>query len=78
MCFGVPGEVVAVSGSTPEDRTASVVVDGVTRVVSLALLDDAGVEPGAWVLIHLGFAMDRIDADEARELLAALHGEIAT
>lgn len=78
MCFSVPGQVVAVAGMTAEDRTASVVVDGVTRVVSLGLLDDAVVEPGAWVLIHLGYAMECIDADEARELLTALRGDNET
>jgi hydrogenase assembly chaperone HypC/HupF len=78
MCFGVPGQVIAVSGTTADDRTASVVVDGVTRVVSLGLLDDADVEPGAWVLIHLGYAMECIDADEARELRSALQGDSET
>ena len=43
---------------------------GVTRTVSVGLLDDAA--PGDWVLIHVGFAISRVDEDEAQATLALL------
>jgi hydrogenase expression/formation protein HypC len=49
-----------------------VIIGGTSRVVSLALLDGEAVEPGSWVLIHLGYALERIEADEAQEALTAL------
>ena len=80
MCVCVPAQVTSISDAAK--RLAWVSVSGATRQVSLAcIVDDAhSVEScvGEWVLIHVGFAMARIDEAEARktlELLAAL-GEI--
>lgn len=73
MCLGVPGRVVEL-----RDRVHSigvVDVEGVRRDVSLALLTDDhgnGVDVGEWVLVHVGFAMARIDEQEAAQTLAAL------
>jgi hydrogenase expression/formation protein HypC len=72
MCLGIPGQVVEVV-----DRAgglAKIDISGVRREVSVALVDEPGapVEPGDWVLIHVGFALARIDEDEARETLALL------
>jgi hydrogenase assembly chaperone HypC/HupF len=74
VCFGVPGQVVELAGGedAPEGRTARVLVGGASRVVSLALLDGEAIEPGSWVLIHLGYALERLDAQDAEETLAAL------
>jgi hydrogenase expression/formation protein HypC len=79
MCVCIPAQVIAITDAT--NRLASVNVGGATRVVSLAcIVDDAHpIEScvGDWVLIHVGFAMSRIDEAEARktlELLAALGG----
>jgi hydrogenase expression/formation protein HypC len=74
MCLGVPGQVVAIQDETAELGVVS--VSGVRRVVSLALLRKAD-EPlaaliGAWVLIHVGFAMAHIDEHEAQRTLALL------
>ena len=61
MCLAIPGQIVAVEDAA--DHLAVVEVAGVTRRINVGLLDD--VEPGDWVLIHVGFAMSRIDEAEA-------------
>ena len=80
MCLGIPGRVVEISD--PENKLGLVEVGGVRRQVNLACIvtEDHPVEAcvGDWVLVHVGFAMSRIDEDEARktlELLEAL-GEV--
>lgn len=67
MCFEMPARIVEVTGG---EATAD--VDGRARTVSLAVLalegEDIGV--GDWVLVHTGFAIRRLEAPEAEELLA--------
>jgi hydrogenase expression/formation protein HypC len=70
MCLGIPGQVVEMDNS--DEHLARVDVSGVTRVVNIALLEDEHLEPGDWVLIHVGFAMSKIDEEEANEALASL------
>jgi len=70
VCLGIPGEVVELLDSN--DQLARVDVAGVRRVVNVGLLADEGVRPGDWVLIHVGFAMARIDEEEAALALASL------
>ncbi|MFH8348879.1 HypC/HybG/HupF family hydrogenase formation chaperone [Streptomyces sp. NPDC018045] len=67
MCLGIPGEVVAFVEGQPD--LARVDVSGVRRAVNIALLEEEGVGPGDWVLIHVGFAMSKIDEAEARAAL---------
>ncbi len=71
MCLAIPGRVTEVLDGP--DRLARVEVAGVSRTVSLGLLD---AEPdelvGEWVLIHVGFALSRIDEVQARSTLALL------
>jgi hydrogenase expression/formation protein HypC len=57
-----------------DNRLAKVEVAGVRRTVNIGLLDDeaGGVGPGDWVLIHVGFAMSKVDEDEARATHDAL------
>ena len=70
MCLGIPGEVVEIVDS---DRDlATVDVAGVRRNINISLLEDDGVAPGDWVLIHVGFAMAKIDEIEAKEALEIL------
>ncbi|HEY6778201.1 MAG TPA: HypC/HybG/HupF family hydrogenase formation chaperone [Thermoleophilaceae bacterium] len=66
MCLAIPGQIVEVVDR--ENRLAKVEVAGVRRTINIGLLDgdDGGVEAGDWVLIHVGFAMSRIDEEEAR------------
>lgn len=68
MCLGIPGQIVEWV-----DRDTSIAkadVSGVVRAVNLGLLD--GAEVGDWVLIHVGFAMSLIDAEEAASTLEFL------
>lgn len=68
MCIGVPRRVVEIVDA--EGGVAAVDVDGRTNRVSLQLLDgDGEVTAGDWVLVHLGFAMAKLDEDEALETL---------
>ena len=69
MCLGIPGSIVSVAELDPL-RRGIVDFGGVSREVCLACVPDAGV--GDWVLVHVGFAISRIDEDEARETLDAL------
>jgi len=69
MCLGIPAKVLSVAGDS-----ATVEVGGATREVSAILLD--GVEPGEWVILHAGFAIQKLDPDEAEKTLE-LFREIA-
>ena len=73
MCLGIPGQIVEVDDR--EGALATVDVSGVRRSVSVALVDEpaAPIEAGDWVLIHVGFALARIDEEQARETLELLH-----
>lgn len=61
MCLAIPGQIIAVEDAA--NHLAMVEVAGVRRRINFGLID--GVEPGDWVLIHVGFAMSRIDEAEA-------------
>jgi len=69
MCLAIPAQVVSLSSDRPD--TATVEVSGVRRAVHIGLLD-TGVDPGDWVLVHVGFAMTKIDEAEARSVLEML------
>ena len=53
---------------------ARVSVNGARRTINVALLEDEGVAPGDWVLIHVGFALSKIDEAEAAATLEFLEG----
>jgi len=72
MCLGIPGEVVEFLPDQPD--LARVSVSGVRRVINIGLLADEPLAPGDWVLIHVGFALSKIDEDEAASALAFLEG----
>jgi hydrogenase expression/formation protein HypC len=72
MCLGIPGEVVELLPDRPD--LAKVDVSGVRRAINIGLLEDQVVEPGDWVLIHVGFALSKIDEDEAQAALEFLKG----
>ncbi len=71
MCLGIPGQVLEIVDDA--NSIAKVVVSGVKRNVSVALVRPDGIGPGDWVLIHVGFAMRKIDENEAQETLKALY-----
>jgi len=66
MCLAIPGQVLELVDD--QHRIAKVEVAGVRRNVNVGLLDgeDGGVGPGDWVLIHVGFAISKVDEQEAR------------
>ena len=70
MCLGIPGQIIEIVDET--FQTAKVEVSGVKRGVSIALLSSEGVAPGDWVLIHVGFAMSKINESEAQATLKGL------
>jgi hydrogenase expression/formation protein HypC len=70
MCLGIPGQVVEMVDV--EAYLATVDVSGVRRTISVRLLADEGLTIGDWVLVHVGFAMARIDEREAALTLAAV------
>jgi hydrogenase expression/formation protein HypC len=63
MCLGIPGQVVEIVD--PEQHIAVVDVSGVRRAISVRLLSEQDLSVGDWVLVHVGFAMARIDEHEA-------------
>ena len=65
MCLAIPGQIVELVDEP--NRLAQVDVAGVRRTVNIGLLDaDAGggAVPGDWVLIHVGFALSKVDEEE--------------
>jgi hydrogenase expression/formation protein HypC len=72
MCLGIPGEVIEFLPD--QSDLARVNVSGVRRVINVGLLVDEKVEPGDWVLIHVGFALSKIDEAEAAAALQFLEG----
>ena len=74
MCLGIPGQIVEISD--PVRKLAVVDVGGVKRTVNIACIvnEDHPVASclGDWVLVHVGFAMSRIDEAEAQRTLALL------
>jgi hydrogenase expression/formation protein HypC len=74
MCLAIPGRILEVVDET--NRLAKVDVAGVQRTVNIGLLDADGVQAGVgdWVLIHVGFALSKVDEAEAEATLSLLQG----
>jgi len=70
MCLAIPGKVVAFDSQ--DARLAVVDVVGVRRKVDLGLLQEESVQPGDWVLIHVGFAMSKISEQDALDQMDTL------
>ena len=71
MCLGIPGQVVEIVDGFA-GQLALVDVVGKERRINIGMLEDEDVSPGDWILIHMGFALERIDETAAREALAGL------
>jgi hydrogenase expression/formation protein HypC len=67
MCLAIPGQIVSIL-----DHLALVDVVGVRRRVDVSLVEPDGIAPGDWVLIHVGFAMSKIQEEEAFDQLRML------
>jgi hydrogenase expression/formation protein HypC len=74
VCLAIPGQVVEIVD--PVTQLAKVDVAGVRRNVNVGLLasEPGGVDTGDWVLIHVGFALSKVDEAEAAATLAMLQG----
>ena len=68
MCLGVPGQILEVDASSL--RMGRVAFGSAVKVVSLACVPEA--EPGAWVVVHAGVALDQLDEAEAKAMLQSL------
>lgn len=71
MCLGVPGQIVSMVDGYG-DQLAVVDLSGRRSRVNIGMLDNQSIEPGDWVIVHMGFAMETIDAPAAEETLAGL------
>ena len=74
MCLAIPGQILEMVDEV--NRLARVDVAGVRRNVNVGLLDEGGdgVGPGDWVLIHVGFALSKVDEEEALATRRLLEG----
>lgn len=70
MCLAIPGKIVEMVDA--ENHIAKVEVGGVKRNVNIGMLNDGEVSIGDYVLIHVGFAMSKVDEKEAEETLRLL------
>jgi hydrogenase expression/formation protein HypC len=71
MCLGIPGQVVRILEGNA-GQLALVDVLGAQRPINLGMLEDQQLAPGDWILIHMGFALERIDDAGARRALSGL------
>jgi hydrogenase expression/formation protein HypC len=70
MCLAIPGKVEAITGEDPITRMGRINFAGVIKEASLAYLPDARV--GDYVLVHVGFALSKIDEEEANKVFGYL------
>jgi hydrogenase expression/formation protein HypC len=77
MCLAVPGKIMSIDGADPLLRCGRVDFAGVVKDVNLAYVP--GAQVGDYVLVHVGFAINTIDEDEARQVFEYLRqmGELA-
>jgi hydrogenase expression/formation protein HypC len=74
VCLAIPGQILEIVDEP--NRLARVDVAGVKRCVNIGLLDEDGASagPGDWVLIHVGFAISKVDEEEAEATRKLLEG----
>ncbi len=70
MCLALPGQIVSIAGDDPLLRMGRIRFGGIIKEASLACVPEA--EVGDYVLVHVGLAISRLDADEAERVLTAL------
>jgi hydrogenase expression/formation protein HypC len=70
MCLAIPGKITSVQGDDPLFRTGKVDFGGILKEVSLAFVPEAGV--GDYVVVHVGFALSKLDEDEAAKVFEYL------
>ena len=70
MCLAVPGKIISIDESNPELKMAKVNFGGVSKDVCIQWLDDVNI--GDYVLVHVGFALNKVDEKDAEETLRIL------
>jgi len=70
MCLGIPGEIISIEEDDQQLRKAKVRFGGITRDAYLDLVPDAAV--GDYVIVHVGFAISKVDAGEAQQVFDLL------
>jgi len=70
MCLAIPGKVVRISGDDPLTRMGKIDFSGVIKQASLAYVPD--VKVGDYVIVHVGFALSKVDEDEAKNVFEYL------
>jgi hydrogenase expression/formation protein HypC len=73
MCLGIPGQILEL----PADQPLIAIVDvaGARREVNTGLFDGGSLQVGEWILIHMGFVLERMDESEARDALRFMEGD---
>ena len=70
MCLAIPGKLTSISGEDPLMRTGKVDFGGILKEVSLAYVPEARL--GDYVIVHVGFALSRVDEEEAKQVFEYL------
>jgi hydrogenase expression/formation protein HypC len=70
MCLAIPGKIESISGDDPLSRTGKVNFGGILKEACLAYVPEAKV--GDYVIVHVGFALSRVDEDEAHKVFEYL------
>jgi hydrogenase expression/formation protein HypC len=70
MCLAIPGKIVSVTGEDPLERTGKIDFGGVLKEANLAYVPEAKI--GDYVIVHVGFALSRLDEEEAQKVLEYL------
>ena len=70
MCLAIPGKIESISGDDPLTRMGKVNFGGILKEASLAYVPEARV--GDYVIVHVGFALSRVDEDEAQKVFEYL------
>lgn len=71
MCLAIPGKIVSIEGENPLEKKGKVSFGGVLKEVSLVYTPDARI--GNYVVVHVGFALNVIDEEEAQKTLTILN-----
>lgn len=70
MCLAIPGKVVSIAGDEPLNRVGKVNFGGIVKEASLAYVPEVNV--GDYVIVHVGFALSKVDEDEAQKVFEYL------
>ena len=76
MCLAIPGKVLSISGDDPVTRMGRIDFSGVIKQASLAYVPEVVV--GDYVIVHVGFALSKVDEDEAKKVFGYLKTNTAT